>query len=418
MSKSELTPEKKASGAVEARPHGPLTPTEVQRPFLEDESDFYAFISGIGAGKTVGGIIRSLLNISEWNPGEMGAIIGPSVPSLRAVIVPELYKWGVIDRCEYNMTEGRLTFDNGSVVILESAHNTRKIERLRGFNLAWFWMDEAAVIDEAAWDVLVGRLRTGNYQNGFITTTPKGMHNWVYSWFVDTDNPMVEAVTGVTTQDNPHTPERYREHIVEQYEDQHYLQEVKGEFVKFEGLVYTWFDRDTHIIEDAAVPSDYDEVIYGVDWGHNNPSTCLALVRDGDCWYAVENFYERRITVNDHSRAIQGFQDRWGPGPVYCDPSEPANIETFRRDGIDARAAENEVTPGIQHVSSFADNFHVARSCQELRNEFAQYQYADDDQSNRLLKQNDHLMDGLRYALFTHTHRPRGNSDTPFARSF
>ena len=95
------------------------------------------------------------------------------------------------------------------------------------------------------------------------------------------------------------------------------------------------------------------------------------------------------------------MQDYWGAGPAWCDPSEPANIATIERDGLDARAAKNDVTPGIQHVTSLRDRFRVAPGCQNLRNEFSQYRYKDGGNSDDPVKQNDHALDGTRYALFS-----------------
>jgi PBSX family phage terminase large subunit len=371
-----------------------------QRRFVESGARYVAFISGIGAGKTVGGIGRLLRNVASLNPGHTGYVLAPTVPSLRNVIIPELEKWGVLDRAEYNRTEKKLTFPNGSTVIFESADNDRKIERLRGPSIAYFWMDEAATIDSRAWDIMTGRLREGDHLNAFVTTTPKG-ENWVHDTFVapETRLDCTNVVQGVPTQENPHLPEAYTDEIVEEYEGRFYEQEVRGAFVGFEGLVYPWFD-DANLVD--GPPDDYDEVVYGVDWGHNNPAVALAILRAGETWTVADEWYERRCTVNDHSRAVESLVDEYGEGTIYCDPSEPANIEQFRRDGLAAKPAENDVTPGIQHVASLADDLRVARGCQNVRNEFNQYQYRDDGESDDPLKQHDHAMDGTRYALFTH----------------
>ena len=377
-----------------------LAPHSEQWPFLTNDERYYAFVSGVGAGKTVAGVNRVIKNIRDWNSGKTGVVIAPTVPALRNVIIPELDKWGVLDACDYNRSENRLDFPDDTTVILESADNDRKIERLRGTSIAWFWMDEAASISERAWQIMVARLRDGQYLNAFVTTTPKGK-NWVHERFVptaDDQKPEVNLIRDVPTTANPHTPEEYKAEIVEEYEGQFYEQEVLGQFTQFEGLIYPWFDDD-NLVDEA--PDQYDEVIHGVDWGHNNPSTILALVRQGETWTAVEEHYETRQTVNDHSRAMQDMQDRWGPGVILCDPSEPANIDQFQRDGLDAKAAENDVTPGIQHVSSMREDLCVVETCQNLRNEFSQYQYKDGQDAPE--KVNDHLMDSLRYALFTHT---------------
>jgi phage terminase large subunit len=380
-----------------------------QRAFVESGARYAAFISGIGAGKTVGGIGRLLRNVYEWNAGHTGYVLAPTVPSLRNVIIPELEKWGVLDRAAYNRTEKKLQFPNDSTVIFESADNDRKIQRLRGPSIAWFWMDEAATINERAWDIMVGRLRAGDHLNAFVTTTPKG-RNWIYETFVAPETRLADAdvVRGVPTHENPHLPADYTDEIVEEYDGRFYEQEVLGEFTRFEGLVYPWFDdanRIPHSERPAPGAGAYDEVVYGVDWGFRNPAVVLAIVRQGDAWIVVDEFYESRCTDEDHADVAETFRDRWGPGTFYCDPSEPANIETFQRRGLNARPAANEVTPGIQHVTGTQDALRVVDSCQAVINEFGQYQYKDSDHRDDPVKQNDHAMDALRYALFTHANQ-------------
>lgn len=382
-----------------------LAPLDYQEDFVSFGSTYSAFISGIGAGKTTALIQRIVLNAELWNPGETGVVLAPTVPSLRNVLIPELRKWGYLSYGEWKPSNKRWILPNGSTVIFESADNSRKIQRLRGPNIAWFGMDEPSSIPKKAWDIMVGRLRDGQYINSFITGTPKG-YNWVYDKFVSEDAlDDVNVVRDVSTKDNPHLPDIYTDEIVEQYEGRFYEQEVLGQFTDFEGLIYPWFDGGEdgeHIIESA--PETYDEVIYGVDWGHNNPAVVLAILRQGDRLVVADEWYERRCTVNDHARAAEDLVDQWGEGPIYCDPSEPANIETFQREGLDARKAENDVTPGIQCVSSKRDELRVTRSCQNIQNEFNQYQYRDGGDGDKPLKKNDHALDALRYALFSREH--------------
>lgn len=387
-----------------------------QEAFVRDRNAETAYIGGVGSGKTAGGVFRSGRHVSDWNEGHTGVIVSPTVPMLRNVIVPELRTWGLLDKpgIEYKKSENRIEYPNGSTIILESANNDRKIERLRGLNLAWAWMDEAAYLPERVYRILNDRLRIGDYRNLFVSTTPRG-YNWVYDEFGDiggeaesiADGQLVRTETttsimGVSTRTNPANPEDYIEREERQHSGQSYQQEIEGEFVKFEGLIYPWFDDD-NLIE--SPPETYDEVVYGVDWGHNNPAVILAIVKDGNEWIVVDEWYERRCTVNDHSAAVEAMVDRWGPGTIYCDPSEPANIETFSRDGLNAQGADNDVLPGIQHITSLRERLRVSKTCQALRNEFGQYRYKDKETTEKPLKQNDHALDSLRYALFTHSNK-------------
>ena len=191
--------------------------TPAQTVFVDDRHDETAYVGGVGSGKTASGVIRSRRHVSEWNVGATGAIVSPTVPMLRNVIEPELRKWGLLDvpYAEYRRSENRIEFDNGSTIILESANNDRKIERLRGLNLAWAWMDEAAYQPRKVYNVLSDRLRVGDYRNLSATTTPRGF-NWVYDVFGDIDgseqdlpdghvlrSDTTTSVLGVSTRSNP-----------------------------------------------------------------------------------------------------------------------------------------------------------------------------------------------------------------------
>jgi PBSX family phage terminase large subunit len=380
-----------------------LTFHDAQEPFLHADARYYNFTSGIGAGKTVAGIIRAAANVERWNAGETGMILAPTVPALKNVILPELRKWGFLAEWEYRgpgSEEPGLHAPNGARILLESADNRRKIERLRGPSIAWFWIDEAAQVPKRAWDILIGRLRTGQYRNGFITTTPKGK-NWVYHRFHPDGDRRVDDVTnvlGVATHENPHLPEDYREDIVEEYDGRFYQQEVEGAFVGFEGLVYPWF-TDTHVI-DARV-DEWDRIVYGVDRGFSNPSVALAVAMRGDQPVVLDEVYQSRLTDDDLAEELLELYEVYGRGTVYCDPSEPGSIEALRRKGVDAIPAENDVEPGIKAVTSKQDSLRIHERCQNTINEFGMYQYRDGGESDKVRKENDHAMDALRYAVYS-----------------
>jgi phage terminase large subunit len=413
MSTSTSVPWTDDTFAPDDTPQTELSPYRVtvgddvydQSQFTADTTHrYHNFTSGIGAGKTVAGIIRMLANVQAWNPGETGMIVTPTSLGIKNVILPELSKWGILDRWTYRgpqSAEPGLHAPNGTRVLLESADNDRKIERLRGPSIAWFWMDEAALIPEKAWRILVGRLRAGDYRNAWITTTPKGK-NWIHAKFhpegADTLD-SVNNVLGVPSYANPHLALDYRRDILGEYGGQFRQQEVEGAFVKPEGLVYPWFDRDEHIVATEDLPDSYDRFLYGVDWGfHPHPAAMLAIGERGDTYYVLREHYETRNTVADLAGVMTDWQDEIGRGPVYCDPSEPANVETFTREGARADGADNDVDPGISHVTSLADDIRVAETCQSLINEFGQYQY---DDGGDPVDANDHALDALRYALFT-----------------
>jgi len=393
--------------------------TPQQTIFVDDRNAETAYIGGVGSGKTASGVIRSRRNVTEWNVGSTGVIVSPTVPMLRNVIVPELRKWNLLDApgIDYKSSENRIEYANGSTIILESANNDRKIERLRGLNLAWAWMDEAAYQPEKVYNVLSDRLRVGDYRNLFATTTPRGF-NWVHDIFgdFDADDPSVEyrslpdgqrvrsanttSILGVSTRANPANPQDYIERQERQRTGESYEQEIEGQFVNFEGLVYKWFSESDHVVPNDELPESFSKTIYGLDFGGSVPSALICLRKSGDDWYAVDEFYQPRVTDDTIAAEIQRMYQEYGRGKVYCD-HEPRTIEKLRRESISAEEADKAVDEGIRHINGLRENLYVARRCMNLINEFSQYQYKDGGDSDDVLKENDHALDSLRYALFS-----------------
>lgn len=391
---------------------------QAQAAFVRDGNEETAYIGGVGSGKTVAGLMRLARHIFEWNPGEQLAVVAPTVPMLRNVIVPEMQRWGLLGQpgIEYRRSENLIEYPNGTTVILESANNDRKIERLRGLNLAGAWLDEVAEHQHKTYQILGDRLRTGSYRNLWATGTPKGL-NWVHDEFVEIEvldrEPVADGtlirgehtttIHGVSTAANEANPDDYVRSRERQHAGQSYQQEVQGEFVRFEGLIYDWFDEAEHTTDELPNPGELEDVIYGVDWGYHNPALLVIGRHDGE-WIVLEDYLGNETTVSDHLDRAKGMQERWLPGPFYCDPAEPSNIEQFKRAGLAARSAENDVLPGIQHVTALRDELTVHESCQYLVNELRQYRWKEDgdEMTDTPVKENDHLCDALRYALFTH----------------
>ncbi|AFH22250.1 hypothetical protein OSG_eHP20_00075 [environmental Halophage eHP-20] len=242
----------------EAAPATRIKPFLEQRPFLTDDKRYLGYISGVGAGKTFSGIIRTIRNMTEWNPGEMGAVVAPTRQMIVNVIIPEMRELGLFDppigwdyKSAYSDEPGIHT-PGGSRALILSADNQKTIERLRGLNLAWGWIDEEAVVDPRAREILLQRLRTGEYRNLYITTTPKGK-NHTYDFFVgdvdaaqsthgqatlyETDDR--RAIVGVPTDANPHTPDDYKDAMAGDLPEEIRQQEVEGQFIQVGGGVFT-----------------------------------------------------------------------------------------------------------------------------------------------------------------------------------
>ena len=168
-------------------------------------------------------------------------VLAPTYPMLRDATLRtflDLAHRGNILR-SFNRAEMRATLGGNRTVLFRSADNP---DRLRGPNLGWFWMDEAAMCTAEVWLIMLGRLRE---EPGIAwgTTTPRGK-DWVYKTFVDTEDSDYHHVRG--QQSHQHVlrllcpvPERA-------YDSEFAKQEIEGEFLDDtlgQPILDWWVDR-------------------------------------------------------------------------------------------------------------------------------------------------------------------------------
>jgi len=275
-----------------------------QDRFLWADKRYFGYISGVGAGKTFAGILRTYLNMEKWNVDEMGAIIAPTRQMIVNVVIPEMRDMGLVgEGCPWTYKsaysdEPGIHADNGSRALVLSADNQRAIERLRGLNLSWAWIDEEAVVNPRAREIAIQRLRTGEYRNYYATTTPKGK-NHTYDFFVadksaeqsqygeatlyESDDRV--AIVGVPTSANPHTPEDYKDAMESDLPEELRAQEVQGQFVEIGSGVFSLEMLDFVGADALREDKEYRYVI-GVDVGVQ-ADTAKAESQDSDYWAAA-----------------------------------------------------------------------------------------------------------------------------------
>lgn len=292
MAATPVDPEEDATQGVE--------PFTEQEPFLYDSHRYYGYISGVGAGKTAVGVMRAALNAELWNPGRMGAIVAPTTQMVKNAILPLMREFGLMEKWDYKGPQAEapgIHTPEGSRIVILSADNDRQIERLASLNLGWFWVDESRDVPERARQILIQRLRAGDYTNGFFTSTPRGK-NHDYDFFVGDVDPREYthgestvyesedrlAITSVSTGANPYLDEGDVAAIRDAHPSGLLEQEVEGDFVEVGSGLLT---RD--MLEPPAPTEvlDSTELSFhvGVDLGVE-PDAKKAESNDSD-WFAA-----------------------------------------------------------------------------------------------------------------------------------
>ena len=244
-----------------------------------------ALVCGFGAGKTVGLVAKATI-IAAMNIGNVSALFEPTHAMLIDILVRtcnELFdQWQIPFSYRASpLPSFTLEFEEGTHTILLRTMLT--YQRLRGQNLCAVGFDEADTIPkrdaESAMNMALARLRSGNVQQFYATTTPEG-HGWAFETFKKDPKPDTNLIQA-KTEDNKYLPEGFIESLKANYPDQLIKAYLNGEFVNLTmSAVYNRFDRNIHVCN--QLPNYKNEILrVGLDFNIQN-TNCVIGVRDGN----------------------------------------------------------------------------------------------------------------------------------------
>lgn len=266
-----------AAAATADRSSQKYTLSRTQRAFVEDEHLYALFLGGIGAGKSHAGAVKALTQELP-RPGSLGLVVAPTYPMLRdATWRTSLELWApLIESVVRN--EMRIVLKSGAEVLFRSADDP---DRLRGPNMSWAWIDEAAQCHPDTWKIVIGRLRQfGRAGRAWLTTTPKGM-NWVYEVFVTRANPDT-TMFRASTKANPFLAADFVRSLSSQYEGDFAAQELEAEFIADQvGSLFEWRWLEAARERPGRWDEKGGEVSAGVDVAGPGEDETVVCVRQG-----------------------------------------------------------------------------------------------------------------------------------------
>lgn len=241
----------------------------------------------------------------------------------------------------------------------------------------------------------------------------KDKHNAYYMHFEMADNPSLSAKTLA----------RYQSMFTGVF----YERYVLGKWTKAEGLIYPMYDSAI-----AAVPEGKPEqVVISIDYGTQNPLAALMWEKHGDTWYAVKGYYYSgrktgvQKTDSEYGEDIDAFAadviakreeafEKTGriqeKIKVIVDPSAASFIALLRKKGwCKVIPADNDVSNGIRETATALQNGYIKISpaIPEWKQEASGYVW-DEKQDDKPVKEDDHLMDAMRYFVKTEHVLKRG----------
>lgn len=281
---------------------------------------------------------------------------------------------------------------------------------IQGMTLAGVFFDEAALMPESFVSQATARCSVAG-SKWWFNCNPAGAWHWFKRGWIDRAEEKRLLYLHFTMEDNPSLTDEIRARYAAMYTGVFYRRYILGEWCAAEGLVYPMFDRAAHVGEPEGEP---ERRFMACDYGTNNPFALgMISVRTtarGTCYCLEREFYHdgrRSGQLTDGQYADRLAEFAAGEGEfVLVDPSASSFIAELRRRGFDVRKAANDVQEGIRCVASALSEgrLTVRPCCASTIREFECYGWdmrAAENGEDRPLKQNDHAMDMLRYALYT-----------------
>jgi len=391
----------------------------------EGDADIVAFLAGYGTGKSIFGA-RWLIAQALAHPGSRFLAMGIDFTKARdttfRILKEQLPGTGSGTRsaseagpatspivADYTRSDHRLVLENGSVIVLGSGDDWT---RHAGDEFGGIWLDEPSHYSANLHDLLEmlgGRLRgVDGPQQLCWTLTGNGYNG---AWEIieqrqdETGDPIGLEIDCVraSTLANPYLAEGTRDRFKRQYEGTgREAQALEGAFAAAQGLVYSGFRRDRHVVapESAWDRIDDEWRCYGYDAGWADPRVVLELGRAPTGQLVVlDEFYERESHIE---AAIEWLEAEGKPRGKLFAEHDPADIAKFSRAGYRTRKATKDLDSGIADVRRRLGTdddgrvgLVVSRDCEHLIGEFLGYKTEDVGTG----RADDHCLDALRYAV-------------------
>ena len=256
-----------------------LAMTWWNRPGFEDYEGIIcdgSIRSGKTVAMTVGFIMWAMSNFS----GQNFALCGKTIESLRRNVTSNLPAWlcGVFTFKEHR-TENKIVVRAGNKTnsfYLFGGKDESSQDLIQGITLAGILLDEVALMPESFVNQATGRCSVEGSKLWF-NCNPAGPSHWFYTKWVQEAKKRKLLHLHFTMDDNLSLSPAVKARYESLYSGVFYDRFIRGLWVVAEGLIYTMFNKDFHVVETVARP--YDKYMISCDYGTVNPTSIR--------WYAV-----------------------------------------------------------------------------------------------------------------------------------
>lgn len=361
----------------------------------------------IRSGKTVAMTVGFTMWAMTRFEGQNFAICGKTIESLRRNVTNNLPVWlaGVFKFKEHR-SENKITVSAAGRVntfYLFGGKDESSASLIQGITLAGILLDEVALMPRSFVEQACARCSVAGSTLWF-NCNPEGPSHWFYlNWVLEAGKRNMLHLH-FTMDDNLSLSPAVKARYESLYSGVFYDRFIRGLWVVAEGLIYTMFNKDFHVVPPISRP--YDRYILSCDYGTVNPTSIGLWGRAGGKWYRMQEYYfdsrkeGRQRTDEEHYAELEKLAGDLHISMVIVDPSAASFIETIRRHGrFRVEKASNAVVDGIRNVAARlqSGDIFICSGCTDCIREFGMYRWDEKAKDDRPIKENDHSMDDVRY---------------------
>lgn len=374
-----------------------------------DESDaaYNVWVGAVSSGKTLASTIR-LLQLMRDGPAGDVMIIGVSREAVQRNVIKGMCRLANWPEPSSKTTHTKLY--NRDVYFI-GAHDESAVRTIQGSTLALAYVDEATCLPNPFWRMLESRLRVPGARL-LATCNPEGPQHWLKKDFIDRASDLGLKYWNFTLDDNPSLTDEYKNRIKASYSGMWYKRYILGEWAVAHGLIYDGYDHDNLFEHPLDTPNFY---IMGIDYGTSNATAAVLLAVSPKRWPQIrveaEYYYDsakrgRSKTDSELVSDIREFIGWRSIRTIYVDPSAASLKLELRSRDLPVIDAKNDVLAGIKITSKFISNKNIVihKSCKTVIETLQSYCWdpkAADRGEDKPLKEREHILDALRYAVFS-----------------
>jgi PBSX family phage terminase large subunit len=419
------------------------TPTAQQQKFIDASEREQLYGGAKRGGKTVAGAMKAVL-LSIMFPGNRGLIGRKDMTDLKDtslttffdICPPEL----ILDHHKGDRKIVIRTSDKPSEILYRGLGDQSDVEKAKGIDLGWSWIDEPSEIEEETYKMLRSQLNwqlpDGKRPPYMMLLTSNPEPGWVKRRFIDN---MIDGGVFIPSlpRDNPHLPPGWENELRASYDADWVEKYLNGSWNVSEGSVFPELNETVHAID--KVDFRYMKFVSGMDHGSTGVTACVQVAIDADeNVFVLEEYYVSNQLISRHARDIKLMLDSYGKQEyTVIDPSTEAKtlqgqyelrsvIDEYHRNalpvvpawrasidvGINLNKEYLHVHPQRRHpFTQQAPSprlFIVKRKCPNLWREMMELRKEVTGTGDMRFAGQDHALDAFRYVCMSRPRAPKG----------